>query len=33
MAVIERSGMFVTAMKLKDGSCPSCGTKIPGVWK
>jgi pyruvate formate lyase activating enzyme len=32
MAVIERSGMFVTAMRLKGGACPSCGTKIPGVW-
>ena len=32
MAVIERSGMFVTAMKLKAGACPACGTKIPGVW-
>ena len=30
--VIERSGMFVTAMKLKGGACPACGTKIPGVW-
>jgi pyruvate formate lyase activating enzyme len=33
MAVIERSGMFVTAMKLKDGACSACGTRIPGVWK
>jgi pyruvate formate lyase activating enzyme len=30
--VIERSGMFVTANKLKGGACPACGTKIPGVW-
>lgn len=32
-AVIERSGMFVTANKLKNGACPACGTKISGVWK
>ena len=31
--VIERSGMFLAANRLKDGACPACGTKIPGVWK
>jgi pyruvate formate lyase activating enzyme len=30
--VIERSGIFVTANRLKGGACPSCANKIPGVW-
>lgn len=29
---IERSGFFVTAMKMKGDRCASCGTKIAGVW-
>jgi pyruvate formate lyase activating enzyme len=31
-AVIERSGFFVTAMRLKDGRCESCREPIKGVW-
>ncbi len=31
--VIERSGFFVTAMHLRDGSCEFCGEPIAGVWK
>lgn len=31
--VIERNSMFLMAMKLKDGACAACGTKIPGIWK
>jgi pyruvate formate lyase activating enzyme len=31
-AVIERDGLFVTAMHLKDGHCAFCGREIPGVW-
>jgi pyruvate formate lyase activating enzyme len=31
--VIERNSFFVTAMKLKDGACPACGTRISGIWK
>ncbi len=30
--VIERDGLFVTAMRLRDGRCPKCGRIIPGVW-
>ncbi len=29
---IARSGLFVTAITMKNGSCAACGTKIPGVW-
>lgn len=29
---IERSGIFLTALHLKDGACAFCGTKIAGVW-
>ncbi len=29
---IERSGFFVTKVKLKAGRCPKCGTAIAGVW-
>lgn len=32
LTLIERSGMFTTANRLKAGACPQCGTKIPGVW-
>jgi pyruvate formate lyase activating enzyme len=32
-AVIERTGFFTTSVKLRDGACPACGAKIPGVWK
>jgi len=31
-ACIERSGLFVTAMHMKNGTCAKCGTKIAGVW-
>jgi pyruvate formate lyase activating enzyme len=30
--LIERYGNMMTAMHLKDGKCPACGTAIPGVW-
>jgi pyruvate formate lyase activating enzyme len=30
--VIERDGLFVTGMHLKDGRCAHCGRVIPGVW-
>jgi pyruvate formate lyase activating enzyme len=30
--VIERDGLFVTGMRMKDGRCASCGRAIPGVW-
>lgn len=29
---VERTGLFLTAMHLKNGSCARCGTKIAGVW-
>jgi pyruvate formate lyase activating enzyme len=32
-AVIERDGMFLTGMNLKNGSCGFCGRGIAGVWK
>ncbi len=32
MLLIERKGFFVENMKIKDGRCPKCGEKIPGVW-
>lgn len=31
--VITRQGHVVLANRLHDGACPSCGTKIYGVWK
>jgi pyruvate formate lyase activating enzyme len=31
-ACIERSGFFVVAVRMKDGRCASCGTRIAGVW-
>ncbi len=31
-ACITRSGLFVTEIKMKNGCCAACGTKIPGVW-
>ena len=30
--LIEREGFTVLANHLRDGACPDCGTKIPGVW-
>lgn len=30
--VVERSGMFTTALRLAGGACAACGTKIAGVW-
>ena len=32
-AVLERSGFFTTAIKMKDGKCEACSAPIPGVWK
>jgi pyruvate formate lyase activating enzyme len=32
IAVIERSGFFVTASRMAGGACASCGTAIAGVW-
>jgi pyruvate formate lyase activating enzyme len=31
-AVVERDGFAVTALRLHDGRCPHCQTKIAGVW-
>ena len=31
-AVIERSGFAIATARLKNGCCPKCGEKIPGVW-
>ena len=31
--VIERTGFFTTAVKMKDGKCAACAAPIPGVWK
>jgi pyruvate formate lyase activating enzyme len=31
--VIERDGMFVSAIHLRDGRCPKCRRAIPGVWR
>jgi pyruvate formate lyase activating enzyme len=31
-AVIERDGLFVTGLRLKNGGCAYCGRDIPGVW-
>ena len=30
--LIDRSGFFVQANRLRDGNCPACGEKIEGVW-
>jgi pyruvate formate lyase activating enzyme len=30
--LIERAGFTVRKNALKNGACPKCGTKIPGVW-
>ncbi len=30
--LIRRVGFRVTSNKIKDGKCPKCDTKIPGVW-
>ena len=31
--VIERTGYRLGEVKMKDGACGHCGTKIPGIWK
>jgi len=31
--LIERYGYVVASYKIKDGKCPSCNTKIYGIWK
>jgi pyruvate formate lyase activating enzyme len=31
--VIERTGYRLGEVKIKDGACGHCGTKIPGIWK
>ncbi len=31
--VIERLGLKVLSNKLKDGTCPNCHRKLPGIWK
>jgi pyruvate formate lyase activating enzyme len=31
-AIIERNIFTVLAMRVADGKCQSCGTRIPGVW-
>ena len=30
--LVERIGFTVRSMKIKNGRCPYCGTKIPGIW-
>lgn len=30
--LIERNGFQVLRNRLKEGACPECGTRIPGVW-
>ncbi len=30
--IIKRVGFRVVANRIKDGKCPDCGTKIPGIW-
>lgn len=30
--LIERTGFTVWRNEIKDGKCPTCGTKIPGIW-
>jgi pyruvate formate lyase activating enzyme len=31
--LIQRVGFFVTTNNLNEDKCPSCGEKIPGIWK
>jgi pyruvate formate lyase activating enzyme len=31
--VIQRTGYRLGEVKMKDGACGHCGTKIPGIWK
>lgn len=31
--LIQRVGFFVTTNNLNENRCPSCGEKIPGIWK
>jgi pyruvate formate lyase activating enzyme len=31
--LIQRVGFFVTTNNLNEDRCPSCGEKIPGIWK
>jgi len=31
--LIHRVGFLVRSNRLRDGKCPYCGTKIPGVWE
>lgn len=30
--LIAREGFHVTTYRLRDGTCPDCGERIPGVW-
>jgi pyruvate formate lyase activating enzyme len=30
--LIERYGFFIQKNRLRDGSCPDCGRRIPGIW-
>jgi pyruvate formate lyase activating enzyme len=30
--LIERSGYRIRAMRIKNGACPKCAQRIPGVW-
>lgn len=30
---VERTGFFVTSVRLEHGACPACGTKIAGIWE
>jgi pyruvate formate lyase activating enzyme len=31
--LVKRFGVSLVENKLKDGSCPSCGLLLEGVWK
>jgi pyruvate formate lyase activating enzyme len=31
--IIQRTGYRIGEVKMKDGKCGYCGTKIPGIWK
>jgi len=31
--LIDRHGFFIHKNRIKDNSCPSCNTRIPGVWQ
>ena len=33
MVLIRRRGFQILENRLKDGGCPSCGEKIPGIWQ